>query len=608
MNFNSTKSQILPYTKGLTGVNLWLNNITSEVLYASLVLIALLILILRAAEKGQAHLRFLSTLTLINDQQRYWKHSPGDFWPKVKRCLLTAPLFHKRHNKEIQISSTTNIGTLPSRFHAIFLAFYFLSNVVYCCLLDYNQPKAALFAEARGRTGHLAVVNMASLFIFAARNNPLVPILGIPFDTFNLLHRWVGRIVVFEALAHTFFWGANNYNAWGLHGLASHIRADLFLIYGLLAMVAMVTLLFQSISVIRHAFYESFLHLHQLLVVIILISILLHCTIQELPQKPFIYILISFWALERLTRLIRIFCRRGATVQIEALAGGACRVTFDVRGKWTKSPGCHIYAYIPGVSFWMSHPFSVAWVDDRAPSDLEPGDRNSSFTDTEADFKPVGKSKRSLVSCVIAKRTGMTAALYHQARQSPTGIIKLRAFVEGPYGGLENMRSYGTVVLFAGGVGITHQVSHVRDLVNGFADGTCSTRKVVLIWSVRSAEQLEWISPWLEELSTISKRGCELIVLQYVTRPSPDLDDSSEDLADKAEVMSEGVREVNHRKTFCIGRPNVVEILSRQFEERVGAMSVGVCGPGALADDVRAAARNLMGRGNVDFWEEAFTW
>jgi hypothetical protein len=55
----------------------------------------------------------------------------------------------------------------------------------------------------RNRTGVLATVNMIPLFLMAGRNNPLIPLLGISFDTFNLLHRWLGRIVILEALAHT---------------------------------------------------------------------------------------------------------------------------------------------------------------------------------------------------------------------------------------------------------------------------------------------------------------------------------------------------------------------------------------------------------------------
>ena len=36
-------------------------------------------------------------------------------------------------------------------------------------------------------------------------------------------------------------------------------------------------------------------------------------------------------------------------------------------------------------------------------------------------------------------------------------------------------------------------------------------------------------------------------------------------------------------------------------------MSVGVCGLGGLADDVRAASREIMDIGNVDFWEDTFS-
>ena len=40
----------------------------------------------------------------------------------------------------------------------------------------------------------------------AGRNNPLIKLLDVSFDTWNLLHRWLGRIVVLESLAHTICW------------------------------------------------------------------------------------------------------------------------------------------------------------------------------------------------------------------------------------------------------------------------------------------------------------------------------------------------------------------------------------------------------------------
>jgi predicted ferric reductase len=567
------------------------------------------VLIFRASQLLFAYLRLLSTVSLPSERQGFWTHT-GTVWPKLKRNLLTAPLIRKRHNKELQISAAINVGTLPSRLHTLFLAFYMLTNLLYCCLLDYGRKeKAALLAEARGRTGHLAVMNIVSLFVFSARNNPLIPLLGIPFDSFNLFHRWVGRLVVAESLAHTMFWGVNNYAVYGLQGLTDLLRSDRFLTYGLVAMLAMVIIMIQSASVIRHAFYETFLHLHQCLVIIILVGLFLHCQKEKLPQRTTIYLLISFWTTERLFRLLRIFYRRSASAKVEALDGGACRVTFDVRGTWPKTPGCHIYVYFPALSLWMSHPFSVAWVDKIQQDNLfDISESLSLASDSENDFKPIAKISRSAVSCVIARRTGMTAALYRRARQSPTGTISLKAFVEGPYGGLENMRSYGTVVLFAGGVGITHQLGHLRDLLGAVGDSTCATRKVVLVWSVQSAEQLDWTKPWMDELLNIPRQDCEFTVLRYVTRKAPEALQAFEEMALKDAAGTVIVEEVEYQPSFCFGRPNVPQVLDKQFQERVGAMCVGVCGPGGLADDVRSASRDLMEAGNVDFWEEAFTW
>ena len=56
------------------------------------------------------------------------------------------------------------------------------------------------------------------------------------------------------------------------------------------------------------------------------------------------------------------------------------------------------------------------------------------------------------------------------------------------------------------------------------------------------------------------------------------------------------------------GRPDVDALVETESRVQVGAMAVGVCGPGGLGDDVRCAVRGRQGRGNVDFYEEAFGW
>ena len=56
------------------------------------------------------------------------------------------------------------------------------------------------------------------------------------------------------------------------------------------------------------------------------------------------------------------------------------------------------------------------------------------------------------------------------------------------------------------------------------------------------------------------------------------------------------------------GKPNFDELLSVAIAERIGTMAVNVCGPGSLADDVRAAVRSKGHVGSVDFFEESFSW
>ena len=164
------------------------------------------------------------------------------------------------------------------------------------------------------------------------------------------------------------------------------------------------------------------------------------------------------------------------------------------------------------------------------------------------------------------------------------------------------MKSYGTVLLLAGGVGITHQLSHLRDLVSAFGDQTCSTRKAILVWSVRTSEQLEWVREWLDELRGMPRRDCELKISIFVTRSSVSNGDS------ESKEMGATTEEVGLSENTEYERMNVSALVRHEFRERVGAMNVGVCGPGRLADDARAAAREVMLEGNVDFWEESFTW
>ena len=590
-----TGASITPFTHGLTGVNLTNDNISSISLYATIGLICILVLAVRMGQRANSHLRHLTTLSATPEQQTYWKYERGTFWPRLKKNLLYAPLKHKRHNREIQLSTAINVGTIPGRLHTLLLVVYFLSNIAYCCILDYkNDNKAALVAELRGRSGHMATLNMIALFVLAGRNNPFIKLLKVSFDTMNLFHRWIGRIVIFESIIHTLAWAANKKADAGWGSIWTAMHSNPFISWGCLSTIAMVLILVQSPGAIRHAFYETFLHFHQLFAFVTLVGLLAHAKLGPLPQLHFVILIICIWGYDRIYRTLRIlycnfsFTRGWTKVTVEALPGEACRVTFHLPRNWSPPAGSHVYAYLPTVSFWQSHPFSVAWSTSQGGvNDME------SLQPAEVEkekLPPVPQS--STVSLIMSARTGMTRNLYERASKAPTNRLVVYGALEGPYGALESLHSYGTVLLFAGGVGITHNLPHIYDLLKRYEQNTIAIRKIVLIWTVRSTEQLEWVRPWMDEILSMPGRREILKIQLFVTKPR-----SARDVVSASE-----------RVQMFPGRPKAHVIVEKEFSERIGAMCVGVCGPGALADDVRAATREVVDRGKVDFWEEGFTW
>ncbi|KAL8689288.1 MAG: hypothetical protein Q9218_005009 [Villophora microphyllina] len=586
------------FTHGLMGVNLQMDDTTTYVLWLSILAICLIVVAVRLVQGGVSQLRHIFNLNTDTIQQAYWARNGTHVWPWLKRRLIYAPLGNKRHNRNFQVARL-NMGTLPSRLHTSLLTLYIISNIIYCSFLDYKScNKTAVLAELRGRTGHLAFVNMMPLIVFAGRNNALIPLLRVSFDTFNIFHRWIGRLVAVEAIAHTFAWMAAKHVADEMshnkHGMMLAFHDNMFLSWGLASLLAMIFILIQASSAIRHLAYETFLHLHQALAFIAFLGAAIHGHTGGLPLTNYVYVTIALWFLERAIRWFRIIYHNfgfssSTQVTVEALPE-ACRVTFHLKRPWQARPGCHVYAHFPTLTWSLtSHPFSIAWYDIQA----QPSREDEKLPTTIADLRsPLPSRATNSITLIMSKKSGMTAKLHARASATASGVIKIKGYIEGPYGGLESMHSYGTVILFAGGVGITHQMPHVRDLLQSYNDGTSAVRKIILVWSVRSQDAFDWIHPWMSEILQMPNRRQVLKVLLFVTKPKH-----------AGDVVSRSTQV----KMFG-GRCKPEKIVEEEFEKRVGAMAVTVCGPGAFADEVRGAVRERVEEGVVDFVEESFSW
>ncbi|RYP84197.1 hypothetical protein DL770_005239 [Monosporascus sp. CRB-9-2] len=512
--------------------------------------------------------------------------SPKFSW--LKKNLLYAPLFRKRHNREFQLSSAVNVGTLPTRFQFFFLLGYFALNVAFCVInIPFFESYGDVARQVRNRSGTLATVNMIPLFLLAGRNNPLIGLLGISFDTFNLMHRWFGRIVALESVCHVVaFWcGSAIDKGWAAAFKTSYTVP--FMLVGFISVCAFVAILFQAASIARHAYYEFFKILHILLAIVAFVGLWYHLGMEGLDAIKWLVPVIPIWAGDRFLRFARVVYRNvgngGNKTVVEALPGNSVRVTVTMARPWTFRPGQHAYLYMPTISFWQSHPFSVAWSEEA---------ESLSSDKLAMNRQDVLAMQKTSMSFIIRGRTGMTNTLYQRAAASNEGRMTTTCWVEGPYGGEHRMHSYGSVMLFAGGVGITHAVPHVRDLVAGYANGTVASRKVVLVWIIQSPEHLEWIRPWMTEILAMEKRREVLRIMLFISRPR-----STKEIHSPSSTVQ-----------MFPGRPNIETLLAMETEQQVGAMGVTVCGPGALSDEVRQAVRRRQNYQSIDFIEEAFSW
>jgi hypothetical protein len=133
---------------------------------------------------------------------------------------------------------------------------------------------------------------------------------------------------------------------------------------------------------------------------------------------------------------------------------------------------------------------------------------------------------------------------------------------------------------------------YVKSLLTGYSECTVATRRIVLVWTTKHPDHLEWIKPWTDEISAINGSIQVLEAKMFISRP----------LGCGDVYISSSIFELIR------GRPDLDTLIAREQEHQTGAMAVSVCGPGELGDGVRYIVRKLQRWSTIDLLEEAFSW
>lgn len=500
---------------------------------------------------------------------------------RIRRHVLLAPTFNYRHSTPIYLGKWTL--QVPSRQQSLIV----LGSIVLCLIFTFvdhhvRTPNTwtvpQMWTSFIGqRSGMISMYLFPLMILFGGRNNFLLWLTGWPLDTFNVFHKWIGRIIVVELFVHTVTFSVN----YDILGRYPTTLAANFMTWGVVGFICGCFILLQGNHYFRSLSYEIFLVLHILLAIFFMVGSWYHFAHFHQGYEM-LYAGIAVWGVDRIARWIRMAWSGGAIPGTVRYYPNSEVFVIDVQySKWWKFyPGCYSFVHIlKGAYFWQSHPFTL----------------------TEHPNKP-GELR------IFAKvKKGMTRRVADAALKAPGNEMKVRLGFEGPYGPHAPVHHYDTAVLIAGGIGVSATYAYAADSIK-----RDSKQRVIFIWVVSSEASLEWFQ---EELAHMAKHPrVELMI--HVTASSlassqhgSSASSLNEEKSIEKNTARDTIRDIS-RLPRAYGRPNLRQIVSEEMLESPGSTAFVVCGPGAMNDDVRIAiAENLcQAKGRTDYFEEAFSW
>ncbi|RBR20351.1 uncharacterized protein FIESC28_05315 [Fusarium coffeatum] len=434
------------------------------------------------------------------------------------------------------------------------------------------------------RIGVLAYALTPLTVMLASRESILSLLTGVPYQSFNFLHRWLGYIILVQALLHTIAWIVIETKLYAPQpDAALQLITEKYMIWGIVATLLIMLLFVLTLPVvIRRTGYEFFRKAHYVLAMVYIGACYAHWD----KLSCFLYSSLIFWALDRALRLIRTglihyqlmdtgsmgFKSIKASVRHfpDSENGDVVRVDF-VHSQDPWKIGQHFYLCFTECSIWQSHPFT--------PLSL-----------------PVLTEATVQHSYILRAKQGETKKLAEMARKQMAENIDITTPVifSGSYGEsiTENLTPETNVLCVAGGTGITYVLPVLLDLIS---KPSSTMRKVQLIWAIRKASDAQWVHDELESiLHSRESHGIEVRI--FVTREagSPTAVIGA-DLGDKeVEVGTSSPSNLSDSGDVSSGSSTSHPDLSKLVPEFIvdtvrGSTTVFASGPGSMVSDLRLA-------------------
>jgi NAD(P)H-flavin reductase len=505
----------------------------------------------------------------------------GKITRKFKKWLLMPPTFKSKHLRLQRFGIF--LFSIPTRTESLIILGYHIIHFL-LLLVDYHYiyPSEALPSRSLQmckylgeRSGILAVGQMPLVFLFATRSNILVYYTGWQQETFRVFHNWISKGIVVDIVIHvvTFAIMSSKIASYGGQWNLSYLR------WGSLAAASFVILVFQSMTSIRLRWKQVFHFIHCILAIIVVIGTWWH--LKSLGEMTYLYVSVALWVVDRLMRIYSILrsgalCRGVAQLHV----GGVMELTINYSNYWKWGPGSWAHVHIAKWNtIWQSKKFYLSEV---------PG------------FEGQGK-----IRMFSQAQNSITKSAWNYLRRHPHACAEVKVLIDGPYKVCYPLHNYQTIVLIAGGLGVSTAYGYATDIKRRFG----CRRKVIFTWLIADESPLTWFR---EELQTLRSFGeCEVQI--YVNKYFLELD-LEDGYFEKSDIRPVSLMSFSNSFDSVLPlnvsyeRPSIERVVKQCVSNTCGTTAFLACGPCILNDEVRCAVAENVERANsvIDYYEEPY--
>ncbi|KAI0103295.1 ferric reductase like transmembrane component [Nemania sp. FL0031] len=420
--------------------------------------------------------------------------------------------------------------------------------------------------------------------------NPFALAFKSSYEEVNRWHRVLGRVIYIFVTLHAVFY----FNFYYQNNLLGQKITSLVPVLGFTLAAAMHFLYGTALSAVRRYSYRIFFITHLLVALALPPVIYFHAHHASLYVWESLAVFLIDIAKRKFDTIV-------ADTKVELVPGtDLIKLVGSIPegkiGRFAKSPGTHIYLSVPSASRPERNPIKAAHLI-------------FEFSFNPFSVAAVDESTRELT--LVARRHDgpMTSAFAKFADDASAGSHVKLAF-DGPYGCAKRFPNlagpkFDRILLVAGGVGATFTLPLYRWIL---AENPAA--RVQMVWAVRGVGEAAWPVA-AEGKSILDDDNIQLFVTGDTSEgESGGLRFSNDDGQVELARLHGNSRQTRHVSTRGDGRPNLQAIVDDFFrqgvEERVAVL---VCGPAAMAHELRLHVGVWVGKGRYVWWHnESFEW